>query len=80
MIVEHILPHVPGANVQYKKGGFDPRNYRVSFDKIAQTLGFRVRHSVKDSVSALVNALENHVFDDVEDRKNFYGNYSVLGG
>ena len=33
MIVGLIQKYIKNSSVRYKKGGFDPRNYRVSFEK-----------------------------------------------
>lgn len=79
MIVDVIAQHLERVNVQYGKGGADPRNYRVAFDKVRQVLGFTNRFSVESSVAGLISAIRNGVFADVEDRKTFYGNYVVHG-
>ncbi|MBI5570233.1 MAG: NAD-dependent epimerase/dehydratase family protein [Desulfomonile tiedjei] len=77
MIVDALLPHAPGAVVKYKEGGFDPRNYRVSFEKIASKLGFTHKHSVNTCAPALMNNIRSGFFGDVGARRWFYGNYEV---
>jgi nucleoside-diphosphate-sugar epimerase len=77
MIVDLIRNHTSRGEVEYKVGGFDPRNYRVSFDKIAATLGFRNRHTVARTVPNLIAGVQAGLFDEVERRKWFYGNYEV---
>jgi nucleoside-diphosphate-sugar epimerase len=77
MIVDIITKHVPEAKPRFKEGGFDPRNYRVSFDRIASALGFRIRHSVPGNIPCVIEAVRAGLFDDYEERKNFYGNYVV---
>ena len=79
MIAEIALGFCKEGNVHYKKGGFDPRNYRVSFDKICRELNFKNRWTIKRSISTLTEALRNGLFNDVESRKTFYGNYSISG-
>jgi nucleoside-diphosphate-sugar epimerase len=78
MILDLIKKHVREAAIEYKKGGFDPRNYRVSFDKVKNTLGFEAQVSAEESIIQVVNAIENMLFPDIDTRKNFYGNYEIL--
>jgi nucleoside-diphosphate-sugar epimerase len=77
MIVDIITKHLPEARPRFKEGGFDPRNYRVSFDKITSVLGFRNRHTVSGNIPHVIDAVRSGLFDDYEERKNFYGNYVV---
>jgi nucleoside-diphosphate-sugar epimerase len=77
-IVEIIAKTLGGpANVTYKEGGHDPRNYRVSFEKAAKVLGFRPEFGVSRSVPDVVAAVKSGAFDDYDLRKNFYGNYAI---
>lgn len=77
MLVDAILGVIGGGRVIYQRGGVDRRNYRVSFDAIQSGLGFRARFRIEDSVRALAAAIRNGIFDDVDSRRNFYGNYSI---
>ena len=77
MILELIEKHIENATIEYKIGGFDPRNYRVSFDKVNNVLGFSTSLSAEDSIKQIINAIENKLFGDIETRKNYYGNYEV---
>jgi nucleoside-diphosphate-sugar epimerase len=78
MVVEAVLEHLGGnGHVTYTEGGSDPRNYRVSFDKIAAMLGFESQRRVPSSVGKLIDAIRSGAFDDVEARPRFYGNDSV---
>ncbi|MBN1558529.1 MAG: SDR family oxidoreductase [Lentisphaerae bacterium] len=78
-IVDRVVKYVPDARVCYRKGGSDPRNYRVAFDRINAELGFSPAYSVDRSVQALVAALEAGLFADVEQRPWFYGNTADAG-
>jgi nucleoside-diphosphate-sugar epimerase len=75
MIVETILKYLPAAEVNYQQGGYDPRNYRVSFDKIAARLDFKTAFTIPGSVANLIKAIQNGMFEDVEARGDFYRNY-----
>lgn len=77
MIVEAILKHIPDAPVAYQEHGSDPRNYRVDFSKIRERLGFTPRYTVEDGIRELIQALDQDLFADVDDRTNFYGNYEI---
>jgi len=80
MLVDVVLAELGGGEVQYVEGGFDARNYRVSFDKIADRLGFAPDHRVPQAVSSLVAAVRAGVFDDADQRPDFYGNRTVRSG
>lgn len=78
MIVEIITKQILGAQIEYKQGGSDPRNYRVSFEKINKVLGFHAEYNVEQNVSSLVKAFSNGFFNDFDSRRTYYGNYEVL--
>jgi len=43
----------------------DPRDYRVSFDKIGRVLGYGTTKSVKDGIREVINAVEQEIFSDL---------------
>lgn len=77
MILDLIVKHIQNVKIEYKKGGTDPRNYRVSFNKVKNTLNLETRFTAEDSIKQLTKAIESKLFTDVESRKNFYGNYYI---
>lgn len=77
MIVEEVAKYLP-VEVAYREGDTDPRNYRVSFAKIKDQLGFACDHTVQAYVPALVEAVQAGVFPDVRGDVRF-GNYSITG-
>ena len=77
MIVETILKFIPDAPIAYQDHGPDPRNYRVDFTKIRETLNFEPTYTIEDGIQELFSALKENLFPDIEHRLNFYGNYQV---
>lgn len=47
----------------------DPRNYRVSFDKIHRALGFRIERRVPDGVREVAEAVRAGLFPDSDDQR-----------
>lgn len=78
MVVEAVQKHLNGAGrLSFHEGGVDPRNYRVSFEKIERRLGFEARHRVPVSIGRLVEAIQVGAFDDVEQRPLFYASHTI---
>lgn len=75
-LVEMIRSKLPEAKVEYRDHGGDPRNYRVSFEKVRTVLGFEPLYTVEYGVEQVVDAVEKGFFtDDVEN--NDFGNYTI---
>ena len=79
MIVDEVRKRVGDVIVTYGDKGSDPRNYRVSFAKIAAQLGFRCDHTVQDYLTRLAPAVQAGIFPDVRANPRF-GNYKVIHG
>ena len=77
MIINTVLEQLPGASVRYQEHGSDPRNYRVSFAKINQRLGFTPKWTVCDGVSELLKAMGQGLFRDISHPESFHGNWVV---
>ena len=54
MIVDTILGKIPGGKVRFKEHGSDPRNYRVSFEKVKSVLGFEPKYTIQDGIDELI--------------------------
>lgn len=76
MIIDEILAHIDGK-VTYVEKGSDPRNYRVSFAKIRQELGFEPLYSVKSFVPELIQAVRSGLYLRSGEIPGYYGNYDV---
>ena len=77
MIVDSILKKVPNGKVKYQDHGSDPRNYRVNFNKVKNVLEFEPKYTIEYGISELIFALKEHIFDNVDKNRNFFGNYEI---
>lgn len=67
-VAEKVAAQVPGTTVEYADdSASDRRSYRVSFDKIRNTLGFRGKRSVDHAISELYELLKSGVVRDFRD-------------
>ncbi len=77
MIVENILKFIPDGKIKYQEHGADPRNYKVSFEKVEMALGFKPKYSIQDGINEVMELLKNKVFKNVSHNQNFFGNYNI---
>jgi nucleoside-diphosphate-sugar epimerase len=77
MIVDKIVSYLPESNIKYGANGSDPRNYKVSFKKVKDTLGFEPKYTIKDGIEELIKAFNLGVYSDSLANKNRYGNYEI---
>ena len=77
MIVDTIKKYLPESPVRYQEKGPDPRNYKVNFAKIKQTLGFVPEYTIEDGVKEILFALNQKLFEEVDRNRNYYGNYEI---
>jgi nucleoside-diphosphate-sugar epimerase len=63
-LVEEIGKQVPRGNVTYVHRDEDPRDYKVSFDKIRSVLGFETLMTVPDGIGEVLAALDEERFGD----------------
>lgn len=64
MIVDEIVKQIPDAKIQYVKKDEDPRDYRVSFEKISEELGFSVTKKVPDGISQIFQVVRDGFIPD----------------
>ena len=63
-IVEEIGRQTDKGKVSYVKKNEDPRDYKVSFDKIKAELGFETLMTVPDGIAEIIAALDEGRFGD----------------
>ena len=78
-IVSEVLRHVDG-DVRYVGAGGDRRNYRVSFSKIRERLGFRCRFGVPTVISQMIQAVRCGLYRPGDGAQQRYGNYEIRPG
>jgi len=66
-VAEKIVEQFPNTVVEHIENSQDCRNYRVSFDKIKNQLGFSARLRLEDGISELKAALDAGVISNYSD-------------
>lgn len=69
MIVDEIKKQLPDSNIKYVKKDEDPRDYRVSFEKIKNELGFKITKTVPDGISQFIQVVQDGFIDNPDDQK-----------
>ena len=76
-LIDDIGQYLPIDRVSYKEGGVDPRNYRVDFTKVRDTLGFEPQFDIYYGIREIIAAMQSNVFAGVDENRNYYGNYEI---
>ena len=66
-LVEMIGRRVPGATVEFVSVADDPRDYKVSFERIRSTLSFTPMRRVSDGIEEVARLIESGVLGSVDD-------------
>jgi nucleoside-diphosphate-sugar epimerase len=68
-LVRLITDHLGRGEVRYVRRDEDPRDYKVSFEKVRSALGFEPRMRVPDGIAEVVDSLERGAFGDPFDKR-----------
>jgi nucleoside-diphosphate-sugar epimerase len=68
-LVEEVRRQLGRGDVEYVHRDEDPRDYKVSFDRIRDVLGFQTRMTVPDGVAEVISALDRGRFQDPFDSR-----------
>jgi nucleoside-diphosphate-sugar epimerase len=68
-LVEMIRPYAADAVIEFVFKAEDPRDYRVSFERITNQLGFRLTRTVADGIAEVVRLIREKVVDNCADQK-----------
>lgn len=68
-LIEMIRPFAPDAEVEFVHKNEDPRDYRVSFEKINRNLGFTTSRTVTEGIKEVADMIEAGVITDFGNQK-----------
>jgi len=74
-LAEIIKEFITDVEIEIIKSKKDPRNYKVSFEKIENSLNFEPKHTVRDSVIEILNDIQSGKIDP---RDSEFSNMSRL--
>ncbi len=69
MIVDEILKVIPDAKIKYVHKEEDPRDYRVSFEKIKKQLGFTITRTLPQGIREIKEVIEKGIITNPDDPK-----------
>ncbi|MBF0522478.1 MAG: NAD(P)-dependent oxidoreductase [Candidatus Omnitrophica bacterium] len=69
MIVDEIKKLIPILQVHYVSRNDDPRDYRVSFEKIKKELGFQISRRLPDGIREVKNLIDQKILLNPDDAK-----------
>jgi nucleoside-diphosphate-sugar epimerase len=70
-LLELMSARIPDADVQRVHKSEDPRDYRVSFERIQERLGFQVTRRVSDGIDEMLAALESGLVENPADPSHY---------
>ena len=68
-LVELIRPYAPDAVIEYVHKTEDPRDYRVSFARISNQLGFKTTRNVPQGIAEIAQLVKENVVGNFADQK-----------
>lgn len=68
-LVEMIRPYAPDAVVEFVFKAEDPRDYRVSFARIADSLGFKITRTVEQGIAEIAQLVRDNICENLADQK-----------
>jgi nucleoside-diphosphate-sugar epimerase len=68
-LVAMIHPYAPDAVIEFVFKAEDPRDYRVSFARITDQLGFKITRTVAEGIAEIVHLVRENVVDNFADQK-----------
>jgi nucleoside-diphosphate-sugar epimerase len=73
MIVDEIRKVIPNPSIKYVEKAEDPRDYRVSFEKIKRDLDFSITRTVPDGIREIKKSIEENAFGNPDDKRYHNG-------
>ncbi len=69
MIADELIRQIPYAKVTYVKKVEDPRDYKVSFEKINEILGFKITKRVPGGIMDIIECIKDGFFQNPDAKK-----------
>jgi len=69
MIVDEIKKQLPEAEIEYVSKNEDPRDYRVSFEKIQKRLGYKISKTVPEGIKEIIQVVQDGFLNNPDDQK-----------
>ena len=57
-LAKMIQKYIPSTEIESQDYQKDPRNYKVSFDKITSTLNFKITKTVSDGITEILEEIQ----------------------
>ena len=76
MLADMLVERFPAANIRYVRKNEDPRDYRVNFDKIQDSLNFDISRRVGDGMDEIRDAIEQGVISNPD--SVIYSNIEIV--
>lgn len=77
MILEKIKKYIKRFKIIYKKNSFDPRDYRVNFDKIKKYYKLGSFISIDNGIKEIIGILKKRKYLNIADYPDRLGNYKI---
>lgn len=68
-IIDVIKKYIPQAKIEFTGTGHDLRDYKVSFDKIKQVLGFSITRNIEDGIKEVLRLIDSRLITDFENKE-----------
>jgi nucleoside-diphosphate-sugar epimerase len=68
-LVELIQPFAPDATVEYVRKTEDPRDYRVTFSRIADQLGYKISRTVAEGIGEVAHLVRENIIKDYSEER-----------
>jgi hypothetical protein len=72
-----IQAYIPNIKVNYLTSGGDPRNYKVNFSKVRESLGFIAEYTIQNGIAEIINEIKSKKFNISDKTSNYHGNYDI---
>lgn len=69
MIVEIVKKHLPDSKIKHVRKDEDPRDYKVSFQKIYDKLGFTTSKTIEDGIKEIISLIKSGILTNPDDPK-----------